>query len=196
MTKHKTRTNKQGAKAKRGFAVLDRDADLKAAVGAVGLLRTLLKFATSPSAWRCGLDHALELLETELNDILLFSSAKRLPEDLFSDTDAESVPADLADARKVAAGAVKVLRKSLQDARADLSVDESQCNRLDDALDLVEQELNSLLPPPGAPPKAKLPDVFSEDEDEAMPAHIGVDEGGSGLPHDLDKTKGGMPYES
>ena len=159
----------QRANSKRGFALLDRDDAVKVAAGAVGLLRQLSKFATSPTVWRCGLDHALELLEMELNDILLFSSASRLPEHLFGDADVKSVPADLADARNAAAGAVKVLRQILKDARADLSVDESQCNRLDDALDLVEQELNDLLPPPGAPPKAKLPDVFSEDEDEAMP---------------------------
>jgi len=183
MTKQ-TERKKQGAKSKRGFAVLDRDAALKAAVGAVALLRTLLKFATSPTAWRCGLDHALELLETELNDTLLFSSAKRLPDCLFSDNDEESVPADLGEARQAAAGAVKVLRKILKDAASDLSVDESQCNGLDNALDFVEQELNNLLPPPGSPPKAKLPDVFSEDEDEAIPAHIGVNKGCSGLPKD------------
>lgn len=86
-----------------------------------------------------------------------------MPEHLLSDADAETVPADLGNARKAAKGAVKVLREILKDARADLSVDEYQCNRLDNALDLVEQELNNLLPPPGAPPKAKLP--FDDDGD-------------------------------
>jgi hypothetical protein len=131
----------QGTKAKRGFAILDRDEAVKAAAAAVGLLRTLFKFAISPAAWLCGLDHALELLETELNDTLLFSSAKRLPDRLFSDADAEPVPADVGEARKAAAGAVKVLRGISQDARADLSVDEFQCNRLDNALDRLEEEL-------------------------------------------------------
>jgi hypothetical protein len=56
---------------------------------------------------------------------------------------------------------VKALNKLLQDARGDLSVDGAQCNRLENALDLVEQELNNLLPPPGAPPRAKLP--FGDD---------------------------------
>ena len=152
----------QGAKAKRGFAVLDRDEALKAAAGAVGLLRTLVEFAISPAAWRCGLDYALEQVETQLNDILLFSSAKRLPDYLFCDSEAEAAPSDLSKARKAANGAVKVLRNVLHDARTDLSVDGSQCNRLDDALDVVEQELNNLLPPPGAPPKAKLP--FDDEE--------------------------------
>jgi len=89
---------------KRRFAVLDREAAIKAAAAAVGLLRALLKVATSPTAWRCGMDHALELLETELNDILLFSAATRLPEYLFGDAEAEAVPVDLAGARKAAAG--------------------------------------------------------------------------------------------
>ena len=165
MTKQ-TRRKKPGAKTKRGFAVLDRDDAIKAAAGAVGLLRTLFKFAISPAGWRCGLGIALELLEVELNDILLYSGANRLPDNSLGDAEPVAVPADLGRTRKDAAGAVKVLKKSLKDARADLSLDESQCNRLDNALDLVEQELNNPLPPPGAPPKAKLPDVFSEDEDE------------------------------
>jgi hypothetical protein len=147
----------QGTKAKRGFAILDRDDAVKAAAAAVGILRELSRFSAGPAAWRCGLDNALGMVETELNDILFFSSAVRLPEHLFCSADAESVAADLGDARKDAAGAVKVLQKLLRDARADLSVDEYQCNRLDNAIDLIEQELNKLLPPPGAPPKAKLP---------------------------------------
>ena len=162
MRSNKNRTM-QRAKAKRGFAVLDREEALKAAAEAVGLLRGLFGFATTLAAWRCGLCNALDLLEAELNDILLFSSAKRLPDDLFGDAEAVAVPSDLGKARKAANGAVKVLRKILQDARADLSVDGSQCNRLDNALDVVEQELNGLLPPPGAPEKAKLP--FDDDGD-------------------------------
>jgi hypothetical protein len=153
----------QGGKGKRGFAVLDRAEALNVAAGAVALLRTLFKFARSSAAWRGGLGYALELLEVELNDILLFSSAKRLPDDLFGDAEAVPVPADLGKGRQDAAGAVKVLKKILRDARADLSVDGAQCNRLEIALDLVEQELNNLLPPPGAPPKAKLP--FDDDGD-------------------------------
>ena len=168
MTKQKNRTT-QGARPKRGFAVLDRDAALIAAAGAVGLLRGLSKVATNSAAWRCGLGNVLGIVETELNDLLLFSNSSRLPDELFGDPGGESVPADLAEARKDATGAVKVLRKILKDARADLSVEEYQCIRLDQALDQVEIKLNKLLPPPGAPPKAKLPDVFSEDEDEAMP---------------------------
>ena len=165
MTKQKTRV-KQGAKAKRGFAVLDRDEALKAAAGAVGILRRLSKLATSSAAWRCGLGNALGMAETELNDILLFSSAKRLPDDLFGDAEAMAVPTDLGEARKTAAAAVKRLQQILKDARSDLSVDVSQCNRLDNALDVVEQELNELLPPPGAPPKAKLPAEWFGDDAE------------------------------
>jgi hypothetical protein len=164
----------QGTKAKRGFAVLDRDETVKAAAAAVGLLRSLVTFATSSAAWRCGLGYALELVETQLNDILLFSSASRLPEHLFCDAEDEKVPSDVGKARKDAAGAVKMLRNILKDARADLSVDAYQSNRLDNALDLVEQELNNLLPPPGAPTGAKLP--FDEEEDEVVRADL--DDGG------------------
>ena len=152
-----------GTKVKRGFAVLDRDEALKAAAGAVGLLRTLSKVAKSPAAWRCGLDYPLEMVETQLNDILLFSGANRLPDDLFGDAEALPVPADLGKARKDAAGAVKALKRILQYARGDLSVDGAQCNRLENALDLLEEGLNELLPPPGAPPRAKLP--FDDDGD-------------------------------
>jgi hypothetical protein len=82
----------------------------------------------------------------------------------------------LGKARKDAAGAVKVLRNILKGARTDLSVDGAQCNRLENALDLVEQELNNLLPPPGAPPKAKLPFEDEEDEPQINPGSIeGVD---------------------
>ena len=151
-------------KVKRGFAILNRNQALKSAAKAINPLRELSKFESSPTAWRCGLGYALEMVETQLNDILLFSCAKRLPDDLFGGAEAVAVPADLGKARKDAAGAVKVVQKILRDARADLSVDEYQCNRLDNALDLVEQELNNLLPPPGAPTGAKLP--FDEEEDE------------------------------
>ena len=150
-----------GTKAKRGFAVLDREEALKAAAGAVGILRELSRFSTGSAAWRCGLGNALDLLEAELKDILLVASSSQPPEPLFCDGDADSVPADLGKARKDAAGAVKVVQRILRDARADLSVDASQCNGLDNALALVEQELNNLLPPPGAPPRAKLP--FGDD---------------------------------
>src|ERR1039458_9096720 len=105
----------QGTKAKRGFAVLDRDEALKAAAGAVGEVRTLSKVGKSPAAWRCGLDYPLEIVETQLNDILLFSGANRLPDDLFGDAEAEAVPADLGKARKDAAGAVRVLRTIVKD---------------------------------------------------------------------------------
>jgi hypothetical protein len=155
------------SKAKRGFAMLDRDEALKAATGAVGLLRRLFKFATSSAAWRSGLGNALELLELELNDILLFSSTKRLPDNLLCDSEAEATLSNLGDARKEAAGAVKVLQTILRDARADLSVDESQCYGLDCALDRLEEELNRLLPPPGSPPKAKLPAEWFEDDPES-----------------------------
>ena len=161
---------------KRGFAVLDRDEALKAAAKAINTLRGLSKFQSSPTAWRCGLGYALEMVETQLNDILLFSCAKRLPDDLFGGAEAVAVPADLGKARKDAAGAVKVLRNILKGARTDLSVDGAQCNRLENALDLVEQELNNLLPPPGAPPKAKLPFEDEEDEPQINPGSIeGVD---------------------
>ena len=165
----------QGTKTKRGFATLDRDDAVKAAAPAVGLLRSLFTFATSTAAGRCGLGNTLELMETQLNDILLFSSASRLPEHLFCDADGEKVPSDVGKARKDAAEAVKMLRNILKDARADLSVDEYQCNRLDSALDLVEQELNNLLPPPSSPPKAKLP----FDEEEVVRADS--DGGGEGM---------------
>jgi hypothetical protein len=167
MRKTKARTT-PGAKAKLGFAVLDRDEALKAAAGAVGSLRNLFRFATSSAAWRCGLDYALELVEAQLNDILLFSGANRLPDDLFGDAEAVAVPADLGKARKDAAGAVKILRNILKKARADLSVDAPQCNRLDNAIDLLEEQLNKSLPPPGAPPRVKLP--FDDEEDEVVRA--------------------------
>ena len=89
-----------------------------------------------------------------------------LPDDLFEE--AQPVPADLGEARKAAAVAVKVLRKILKDARADLSVQESQCKRLDDVLDHVEEKLNELLPPPGAPRTAKLSGIFAQDEDPVL----------------------------
>ena len=162
-------------KVKRGFAILDRNQALKSAAKAISPLRGLSKFESSPTAWRCGLGYALELLEGELNDILLFSIAKQLPDELFGDAEAMAVPTDLGEARKAAAGAVKVLQKLLKDARADLSVGEHDCNELDSAIDRVEVALNDLLLPPGAPPKAKLPDVFSEDEDEAMTVDVGND---------------------
>jgi hypothetical protein len=165
----KTKPRATPAKAKRGFAVLDRADAIEVAAAAVGLLRNLFTFAPSSAAWRCGLDYALELVETQLNDILLFSNANRLPDDLFGDAEAVAVPADLGKARKNAAGAVKVLRKILKDARADLSVPGDQCNCLDYALDLLEEALNELLPPPGAPTGAKLP--FDEEEDE--PENVG-----------------------
>src|ERR1035441_4666248 len=104
-----------GKKPKRGFAVLDREKALKSAADAIRIFRALSKFGTSTAAWRCGLGYALELLELELNDILLFSSAKRLPDDLCGDAEAVPVPADLGKARKGAAGAVKVLRNILKD---------------------------------------------------------------------------------
>ncbi len=168
MKKSKQRTT-HGAKAKRGFAVLDRDAALIAGAGAVGLLRQLSTYATSSAAWRCGLGYALEAVETELNDILRFSTAKRLPEELFANACGQPV-LDLGPARKDAAAAVKVLRKISKDARADLSVEENQCNQLDDALDQAEVKLNELLPPPGAPPRAKLP--FDDDEDGTVPTAV------------------------
>src|ERR1017187_4570529 len=99
MTKQ-TRRKKPGAKTKRGFAVLDRDDAIKAAAGAVGLLRTLFKFAISPAGWRCGLGIALELLEVELNDILLYSGANRLPDNSLGDAEPVAVPADLGRTRK------------------------------------------------------------------------------------------------
>ena len=51
-----------------------------------------------------------------------------------------------------------------------LSVEENQCNQLDDALDQAEVKLNELLPPPGAPPRAKLP--FDDDEDGTVPTAV------------------------
>ena len=163
MTKQKS-TN-QRKQPKRSFARLDRPKALHAAAGAVGLLRTIFKDATKAAG------HALELVETELNDILRFSSDSRLPDEIFCDAEAVPIPTDLEQARKAASGAVKVLRKILKDARGDLSVDESQCGGLDDALDRLEESLNILLPPPGAPRKPKLP--FYEDEDEAVPVETG-----------------------
>lgn len=148
---------------KRGFAVLDRDKSLKSAAVAVRSLRSLSTFATSAAVWRIGLGTALELVEGQLDDILLFSSAKRLADDVLGDAESVAVPVDLGEARKSAAGAVKVLRRVLKDARADLSVDESQCHGLDDTLDRLEEALNELLPPPGSRPRAKLPDSLFED---------------------------------
>lgn len=160
MANHR-KTTKTGRPPKRGFAVLDRDKALKSAAVAINTLRGLSTFATSAAAWRRGLDYAMEQVETQLNDILRYSSSKRLPDDLHDGK--QPVTPDIGEARKDAAAAVKVLRKTLKDARTDLSVDEYQCNGLDHALDQLETELNKLLPPPGAPPKAKLP--FDDDED-------------------------------
>ena len=77
-------------------------------------------------------------------------------------------------ARKEAPVAVKALRRISKAARADLSVNEIQCNRLDHALDLVEEELNDILPPPDSPPKAKLPAEWLEDagEDGDVPGDV------------------------
>lgn len=156
---------------KRGFAVLDREKGLKVAAGAVGLLRKLFTDATSAAAWR---GNALENVEIELNTILLFSGDNGLPDEVLGGAEAMAVPADLGQARKEAAGAVKVLRRILKDARGDLSVDESQCHSLDDALDRLEEALNDLLPPPGSPPRAKLPDSLFEDA--AVPVDAGSED--------------------
>ena len=59
---------------------------------------------------------------------------------------------------------VKVLRRFLKDACVDASIDECQCDRLDYALDLAEHKLNSLLPPPGSSPRARLPAAWFGDE--------------------------------
>jgi hypothetical protein len=150
---------------RRGFSVLDRPKALKATAGAVGLLRNVFKDATK------AVGYALELVEGALADVLLFSSDSRLPDVVIGDAEAVAVPTDLEQARKAASGAVKVLRKILRDARGDLSVDESQCSGLDNALDRLEEALNELLPPPGAPRRPKLP--FYDDEDEAVPVETG-----------------------
>ena len=166
MTKQKHTTG-QGKKPKRSFARLDREKALKAAAGPVGVLRKIFTAST-----RMG--YVLELVETELNDILRFSDDRRLPDEIFCDTDAVVVPADLGEARKSAAGAVTALRKLWRDAQGDLSVDESQCSGLESALDRLEEALNELLPPPGLPPRAKLPDdLFDEAGVEAVPVDIG-----------------------
>ena len=140
---------------KRGFAVLDREKALKSAVGAISILRALSKFETTFAAWRSGTGYALELVEGELNDILLFSSSDHLPDELFGK--AQPVPDDLSEAGKAAAKAVKVLRKILKEARSDLGVEVHQCDHLDAAIDRLEVALNNMLPPPGAPPTPKLP---------------------------------------
>jgi hypothetical protein len=157
-----------GKKLKQGFANLDREKALKSAAEAIQMLRALSVYATCGAAWRCGLGYALECLEEQLNEILLFSSSNRLPEELFLGNGAVPVAADLGQARKDAAVAVKVFRKILRDAASDLSVDEFQCHGLDQALDHVEVQLNALLPPPGSPQKAKLP--FDDDEDDGLVA--------------------------
>jgi hypothetical protein len=153
---------------KRGFGVLDREKALKAAAGAVGLLRKIFKDATKAAVWR---GSVLEGVETELSELLLFSSAKRLADGVLGDVEPVAVPADLGKARNSAAGAVKVLRNILKDARADLSVGESRCHGLNNALDHLEEALNDLLPPPGAPPKPRLPDNLFEDA--AVPVDTG-----------------------
>ena len=82
---------------------------------------------------------------------------------------------DREKARKDARPAVKVLRRILKDARADLSVPELACNRLDHALDLVEEELNDLLPAPGSRPSPKLP--FDDDSENGdVPGRSEADE--------------------
>jgi hypothetical protein len=160
----KTTTSRK--KPKRGFAILDRDQALKSAVGAINILRGLSKFETTAAPWRSGTGYALELVEGQLNYILRHSGDGRLPDDLFGKP--QPVPADLGEARKAAAGAVKVLRKILKAARGDLSVGEHDCNELDSAIDRVEVALNDLLPPPGAPPRGTLPG-FSGDDDGGAP---------------------------
>lgn len=64
---------------------------------------------------------------------------------------------DREKARKDAPVAIRALRRIIAKARADLSVSMVICKRLDHALDLVEEELNELLPPPGSRPEARLP---------------------------------------
>jgi hypothetical protein len=170
---------KQGNKATRGFAVLDRDKSLKSATGAVQALRGLSVYAASVAAWQCGLGYALELVECQLNDILLFSSSNRLPDELFLGGVAVPVVAEVGQVRRDAAAAVKVFRRLWKDARADLSVDESQCNRLEQALDQVEVKLNELLPPPGKAPRAKLPSgYFDDEEDGAVTADCNLEDQG------------------
>ncbi len=86
-------------------------------------------------------------------------------------------------ARKDAPAAVKVLRRIAKDARADLSVDEILCNRLDYALDLVDQELNELLPSPGAAPQAKLPGLSGDGDGGAVQSSL---EGGAETKNQLE----------
>ncbi len=136
---------------RRGFCVLDREEALKQAVKAVAELREIAR--RKPDDESISLKTALHALEPALNSILQFSG-EPFSDDLFSGIVVNPNPADLEQIRKRAAGTVKVLRNVLKDARADLSVAETECAEFDAAIYSVE---NELLPPPGASPKARLP---------------------------------------
>jgi hypothetical protein len=150
-------------KTKRGFCVLDRGKALNSAVKAVGVFRELK--TTKADAVRLGFGGALQILEDVLNGILRFSGGA-LPDDLFDRLVPEPLPEDVDETRRVAKGAVTILRKILKDARADLSVHVSECTQLDDAIDVIERALHELLPPPGAPGPPKLP--FDDDIEQAI----------------------------
>ncbi len=140
-------------KQRRGFCVLDRDDALESAVHAIATLRSLTD--KMPSALALGLRSALQIVEQVLTGILLFSGG-RLPEELFNRVVVKPLPEDVKQTRKTAKAAVAKLRTILNDAQADLSVPADECRQLDEALQEVEEKLNDLLPPPGAPRTAVL----------------------------------------
>ena len=78
-------------------------------------------------------------------------------------------------ARKSAASAMRTLEQILKDARADMSVSNMRCNRLEHALQLLGEELEDLLPVPGLNPTAKLPnELFEADHDKSAEADDGA----------------------
>ena len=173
MAKHNKKAVTVGKTPKRGFAVLDREASVTSALGALHILRSLPKCAFCTAADRLSVNYAIGQVERELNTMLCFSSSGHLPGERAEKT--EPLTGHLGEARKAAAGAVKVLRKILKGARADLSVDENDSTKLDFAIDGLEVALNDLLPPPGAPPKARLPGFDDDDDDDGGAAESSLE---------------------
>jgi len=141
-------------RAKRRFCVLDRAASLVLAVKAIAELRAVAESKDANES--IGLTAALQALEQALNCILQYSYSK-FSEELFYGVVVDPLPIDVEKVRMRAASSVKSVRKVLKDARGDLSVDEVDCTRLDANIGFIEERLNDLLPPQGAPKGACLP---------------------------------------
>jgi hypothetical protein len=150
ITKRKTTTRKP----QRGFYVLERNEALEVALKALLTLRQIAK--TKPVEEHRGLMAVLGMTECALNRILQFSESN-FSDEAWGHYTAEAVPEGLEETRQLAKKSLNCLLKILKDARADYSVEEKDCTRLDDALDDIARKLTELLPPPGAPRKTALP---------------------------------------